>query len=106
MHPALTVLVVLCAAAAQPAAAEVYTGRDLLRACSAPRGDADRFACQGWIDWGFSSPHFCLPDAADDGAVRRVLVEWLGAHPGKLHMPGGALVQNALFDTWPCPAQR
>lgn len=87
---------------ASAAAAQVYSGRDLLRACTTPADAAEANTCQGWIDWAFSSPYFCLPEDIDDAAVREVIVQFLQNNPGRLHMPGGALMQNAVYAQWPC----
>lgn len=84
------------------ASCEVYSGRDLLRACTEPKDVLESNACQGWIDWGFSSPHFCIPATVDDKKLRKVLVDWLRQHNNKLHMPGGALMQNAFYAAYPC----
>ncbi len=93
---------VLLLGVAGTSTAEVYSGRELLRACTEPADDDERRSCTRWIDWGYSSPHFCIPPAVSDAALNAMLVAWLEHHPGKLHMPGGALVQNAFYDAYPC----
>ena len=95
-------LIGLLSIAVPGTAAEIYTGRELLRACTAPQDDGERRACQGWIDWAYSSPYFCLPDGVDDATLQHTLVSWLEAHGPKLHMPGGALAHNAFYAAYPC----
>lgn len=92
------ILALGCAGA--PAAG--LSGRTLLEACGAPAGSTAAEPCAGWAEWVTMSPYFCPPEDLEPAVVTEQLVRWLTAHPGKLHMPGGALVQEAFVETYPC----
>lgn len=85
------------------ALAQPFTGRVLLESCRAAVDTPAGEPCAGWSDWVTMSPYFCLPDDLDRAVVSDMLVEWLSGHPEKLHMPGGALVQEAFYERYPCP---
>lgn len=86
--------------------AQPFTGRVLLESCRAAHDTPAAEPCAGWSEWVTMSPYFCLPDDLDRAAVTGVLVDWLSGHPEKLHMPGGALVQEAFYERYPCARGR
>ena len=45
---------------------------------------------------------FCHPDMVNNGQTARIVVKYLGDHPGELHKPDSALAFVALREPFPC----
>ncbi|MGH8759176.1 MAG: Rap1a/Tai family immunity protein [Burkholderiales bacterium] len=105
-----------------------FTGEEMLAHCKAtdkdPMQDFGRGICTGFID-GFAAGHFgaetwhgfhhrdekmddifghlCVPDGTTRGQLARVFVQFLEKNPGKLKLPAGLLLDDALRESFPCP---
>lgn len=102
MEVAGLLLLASFAAAPVPAAPGAVTGRELLADCRAAPDGAGDGVCSGWATWMSMNPRFCPPVPLEPRDVVQTLIAWLESHPGKLHMPGGALAQEAMYARFPC----
>lgn len=48
----------------------------------------------------------CVHSGAESNQLAAVVVEWLEAHPGKLHFGAAGLVAEALEEAFPCPEEK
>ncbi len=104
-----------------------FSGEEMLNHCRAeekdPVKDFGRGICIGFID-GFVAGHFvaetyhafhhreekiddiyghlCVPDTVTRGQLAKVFVQFLEKTPGKLKLPAGLVLEDALRDAYPC----
>jgi hypothetical protein len=45
---------------------------------------------------------YCTPEHVTVRQLRRVVVKWLRANPGQLHLAASSLVVQSLHDAFPC----
>ena len=94
----------------------IETGNELFARCTEGQREGVESAipfgiCYGFINAmieesrcgqdtaGFSSR---VPEGANFGQVRKVVMKWLNEHPETLHMGASGLVSHALQDAFPC----
>jgi len=86
--------------------------RDLLISCAPPSAVSAAHPCQwylkGFLDGygavpGSYKTQFCLPEGGFSvDQIRRVVVQWLQAHPQQLHIHSTEAVMTALSQAFPC----
>ncbi len=107
-----------------------FTGEEMLQHCKAedkdPAKDFGRGICIGFID-GFAAGHYigetyhafhhrdekideilghlCIPDTVNRGQLARTFVQFLAKNPGKLKLPAGLVLEDALRAAFPCAAK-
>jgi len=111
---ALLVAGILSAVATTEASA--LTGTELQNRCRDKISSIGELSCtaylRGFLDGmvfgtfiGKTDPNlFCTPEggiAADQ--ARKIVADYMKAHPEKLHLEAGALAANAMTAAFPCP---
>jgi hypothetical protein len=96
-----------------PVAADVLTpafesGSSLLSECEEP---VMEFVCIGYVTAVFDTSkgktwegyRYCTPPNVTPGQLQKIVIKHLNEHPEKLHKSASSLVQEALFEAFPCP---
>lgn len=91
-----------------PARAGFYSGNELLVFCT----DAEVPVCLGYIagvadllNDGLILPTWkqCIPENANLGQIKDVVVRYLTDHPQDRHYSAWSLVVMGIFEAFPCP---
>ena len=98
---------------AQTPVIPTYSGNDLLRDCTDDKTVTQKSFCLGFIMgiWDAavveegvfhpSKPKFVIPEAANLGQLKDVVVKYLNEHPANRHLNAGVLVVIALKEAFP-----
>jgi hypothetical protein len=88
---------------ALPAAdAYIVHGHDLHDVCS-----TDAEVCQAYVvgvleGFDASGKLICLPSGSSGEQYMVIFINYLQAHPERLHEPAARLLLDAIFETYPC----
>lgn len=91
--------------------AEFASGIELQRCLEKWERDDDKYSyaiayCTGYV-MGISDSMMgisaCPPDTVSTWQIKATVLKQLRETPGKIDLPGSALVFNILKKTWPCP---
>jgi hypothetical protein len=112
--PAALAIALLTNPATAPAAqAEAMLGNKLLEACTSKNPNWLSY-CRGFIMgvvygtylWTNSPTDVALPGGADDTQLTDIVVRYLKAHPEFRHLPGHALITDALREAFPAQPEQ
>jgi hypothetical protein len=96
---------------ANSAFADYYSGNKLLEYCNPNSARRDictgyvagtRGAIDTWKIWENIDSGICVPKEVSLGQSIQVVVKYLEANPGKLHLSASSNVLNAFIETYPC----
>ena len=96
---------------ANSAFADYYSGNKLLEYCNPDSSERDictgyvagiRGAIDTWKIWENIDSGICVPKEISLGQSIKVVVKYLEANPGKLHLSASSYVLNAFIDAFPC----
>jgi hypothetical protein len=91
--------------------ADYYSGNRLLEYCNPNSAKRDicigyvagtRGAIDTWKIWENIDSGICVPKEVSLGQSITVVVKYLEANPGKLHLSASSNVLNAFTDAFPC----
>ena len=112
MKKSITILAITAAMLfGNGAFADYYSGNKLLEYCNPDSSERDvcigyvagvRGAIDTWKIWENIDSGICVPKEVSLGQSIKVVVKYLEANPGKLHLSASSNVLNAFLDSFPC----
>jgi hypothetical protein len=112
MKKSITILTITAAMlSGNSAFADYYSGNKLLEYCNPDSSGRD--ICIGYVAgirgatdtlniWENIDSGICVPKEISLGQSIKVVVKYLEANPGKLHLSASSNVLNAFIDAFPC----